>query len=97
MVADVEGTAQERLKMKVKVYSGTFVKSSGEDRTMNFVRFEDLPNEFLDSKIKNRFARRQYREGVELVWDIVNKDFRTFNWNAVKGNVAGPQDMEITQ
>ena len=36
------------VEMKVKSYNATFVKSSGEERTMNFVRNSDLPSNFLD-------------------------------------------------
>ncbi len=81
--------------MRVKTYSGTFVKTSGEDRTMSFVRIGDLPSTFLDGKIKNPAKARKLAEGVELVWDIVSKDFRIFNYNTVVGTVSGPQDMEI--
>ena len=82
--------------MIVKTYTGTFTKASGDDRTMSFIRIKDLPAGFLDGKVKNTQAKpRKFQHGVELVWDIVSKDFRTFNFNTVVGNVAGPQDMEI--
>ncbi len=62
---------------------------------MSFVRIGDLPSTFLDGKIKNPAKARKLAEGVELVWDIVSKDFRIFNYNTVVGTVSGPQDMEI--
>ena len=81
--------------MKVKTYNGTFTKASGEDRTMSFVRIGDLPAKFLDGKVSSNAKPRKLAEGVELVWDIVSKDFRIFNHNTVVGQVSGPQDMEI--
>jgi len=81
--------------MKVKVYNGTFVKTSGEDRTMSFVRIGDLPPEFLGSKVNSNAKTRKYAEGIELVWDIVSKDFRTFNHNTIVGTLSEPQDMVI--
>jgi len=82
--------------MKVNIYSGTFTKASGEDRTMSFVRIGDLPADFLNGKVSSNAKPRKLAEGVELVWDIVSKDFRIFNYNTVVGTVSGPQDMEIT-
>tara|TARA_B100000902_G_C27206797_1_gene862097 strand:- start:679 stop:930 length:252 start_codon:yes stop_codon:yes gene_type:complete len=81
--------------MRVKTYNGTFVKTSGEDRTMSFVRIGDLPANFLNGKVSSNAKPRKLAEGVELVWDIVSKDFRIFNHNTVVGQVSGPQDMEI--
>ena len=81
--------------MKVNIYSGTFTKASGEDRTMSFVRIGDLPADFLNGKVSSNAKPRKLAEGVELVWDIVSKDFRIFNHNTVVGQVSGPQVMEI--
>ena len=81
--------------MRVKTYNGTFTKTSGENRTMSFVRIGDLPAKFLAGKVSSNAKTRKYNEGVELVWDIVSKNFRTFNHNTVVGAVSGPQEMEI--
>ena len=34
-------------------YTGTFVKKDGTERTMTFIKVEDLPTEFLETKLKN--------------------------------------------
>ena len=81
--------------MKVKTYNGTFTKATGEDRAMSFVRIGDLPADFLNGKVSSNAKPRKLAEGVELVWDITNKNFRTFNHNTVVGTVSGPQVMEI--
>jgi hypothetical protein len=36
----------------MRVYKGTFVKKDGTKRTMNFVKTNDLPKTFLESKLK---------------------------------------------
>ena len=62
---------------------------------MSFVRIGDLPANFLNGKVSSNAKPRKLAEGVELVWDIVSKDFRIFNHNTVVGQVSGPQVMEI--
>ena len=81
--------------MIVKTHTGTFTKATGEDRTMSFVRIGDLPADFLNGKVSSNAKPRKLAEGVELVWDITNKNFRIFNHNTVVGTVSGPQVMEI--
>jgi hypothetical protein len=71
----------------VNAYVGTFEKKSGEERSMRFVKVDDLPAEFLDSKTKGG-QQRKLSEGSELVWDLDEKAFRVFNWNTVKGDVT---------
>jgi hypothetical protein len=83
------------VEMKVKSYNATFVKSSGEERTMNFVRNSDLPSNFLDGKVKNQNASRNYTEGRELVWDLDSEGFRTFNWETVVGQ-AETAEIELS-
>ena len=45
----MELIAPEKVEvMKVKSYNATFVKNTGEERVMNFVRNSDLPSKFLN-------------------------------------------------
>jgi len=83
---------------QVNRYSGTFSKKDGTSRTMNFLRIAELPDE-----VKNKIGlsasttptRQVYLQpGFEIVYDLDEKDFRTFNWNAVRGQVA-QQQMEF--
>lgn len=60
-------------------YKGTFKKKNGSERTMRFVRIPDLPPEFIATKIKGGNKSHILSEGMELVWDIDESDFRIFN------------------
>ena len=80
--------------MRVKSYHATYTKNTGDNRTMNFVRIDDLPSTFLDGKIKNPSKARKLNQGQELVWDLDNKGFRTFNWNTIVGD-STVQDVDI--
>ena len=64
----------------IKYYRGTFTKASGELRTMYFVRSNDLPTNFVTSNTKGTGKPRNLREGMETVWDLETKSWRTFNW-----------------
>ena len=66
------------------VYTGTFTTKRGEQRTMNFVREEDLP-----SSITNLYTRsRTLQTGFSTVYDVDKGAYRTFNYNTVIGNVS---------
>lgn len=75
--------------MKIKVYTSTFVKKSGEQRAMNFVKPSDFTKEFIDNYLNSGYnpqdEKRTLSEGMETVFDIDAKQFRTFNWNTVIG------------
>ena len=64
----------------IKYYRGTFTKASGELRTMFFVRTEDLPTTFIETNTKGTGKSRNLKEGLETVWDLQTKSWRTFNW-----------------
>ena len=66
--------------MDMKMYVGTFTKKNGDERTMRFVRMQDLPEQFLNSQITGNGTERKLAEGLELVWDVENNGFRIFNW-----------------
>ena len=71
----------------MKGYQARFTKANGDDRHMRFVRVLDLPEGFLDDKVKNTGRPRVLKEGMELVWDVQAQAFRTFNWDTVVGEV----------
>jgi|TARA_E500000305_G_C4018651_1_gene237310 hypothetical protein len=71
----------------MKAYIGTFIKKNGEERTMKFVRLEDLPEKFITSKVKNTGTKRNLKEGLELVWDTDQSEFRVFNWSTTRGDI----------
>jgi len=65
----------------MKAYKGCFTKKNGEYRVMMFSRIKDLPNGFVASKIVGAGTERTYPDGMELVWDLEEDDFRIFNYN----------------
>ena len=70
--------------MDMKMYVGTFTKKNGDERTMRFVRMQDLPEQFLNSQITGNGTERKLAEGLELVWDVENSGFRGFNWTTAQ-------------
>tara|TARA_A200000159_G_C7261601_1_gene313335 strand:+ start:539 stop:811 length:273 start_codon:yes stop_codon:yes gene_type:complete len=64
----------------IKYYRGVFTKTNGELRTMFFVRSGDLPETFITSNTKGTGRTRNLKEGLETVWDLQSKSWRTFNW-----------------
>jgi len=64
-------------------YKGTFKKKNGESRQMTFARLEDLPEQFLETRIIGAGSEQKYPEGMELVWDLEADNFRIFNWKSV--------------
>lgn len=71
----------------MKAYKGTFKKVNGSIRNMLFARIEDLPESFLEQKIIGSGSTKSYPEGMQLVWDIEEDNFRIFNWSTVEGTV----------
>lgn len=78
----------------IKSYSAKYVKKSGEERSMNFVRVSDLPESFLNDRIKGDRKTPSLATGMEVVWDLDNNGFRVFNWNTVIGE-AVERETEI--
>lgn len=74
--------------MQTKCYNAKYIKKSGEEREMNFVRFSDLPETFLSDRIKGDAVPRNLGEGREVVWDVDNSGFRVFNWNTIVGEAV---------
>lgn len=71
----------------MKAYKGSFKKRNGEIRNMLFAHLEDLPDTFLEQKIVGSGVERSYPEGMQLVWDIEEDNFRVFNWSTTVGEV----------
>ena len=70
------------IQSNVTVHTGTFTKLNGQQRTMRFVKYEDVPVSIRGSKI------RAMSSGFETVYDIESKGFRTFNNATVIGEVT---------
>ena len=74
--------------MTTTAYTATFTKANGENREMNFIRLNDLPESFLSGKIKGTGNERTLNEGQEVVWDLDNNGFRVFNWKTIVGEAT---------
>lgn len=73
--------------MKIKAYKGTFAKKDGSIRKMLFSRLEDLPQTFLDEVVQGTGSERIYPEGMELVFDLEEDNFRIFNHSTAIGDL----------
>ena len=71
----------------MKAFKGSFKKKSGEEREMFFARISDLPSQFVATKIVGAGKEQKYPEGMELVWDLDQDDFRIFNWKTTIDNI----------
>lgn len=69
-------------------YTGTFIKKDGTERTMTFIKVEDLPTEILDLKLKNTGRKAKLAEGSKVVYDVKANEFRIFNYNTLVGELT---------
>ena len=71
------------ITQQLPVYTGTFTTKRGVQRTMNFVRVEDLP-----SATTSLYTRsRTLKPGFSTVYDVDKGAYRTFNYNTLVGNI----------
>jgi len=70
------------------VYSATFKKSNGQTRTMNFVKYGELPKTVTKGK-----TNRNLKEGQELVWDVEKSGFRILNTKTITGGVKKVKEI----
>ena len=68
----------------MKAYEGTFLKKSGEVRTLKFAKLGDLPQGFLP---ETKGKKKALKEDMELVWDIENNSYRVFNYSTIVGKL----------
>lgn len=73
--------------MMSKIYTGTFLKKNNDMRHMTFIKLNDIPETFLETKIKDKSKDRTMPKGMELVWDLDQADFRVFNYSSQVGSL----------
>ena len=78
----------------MKAYVGTFMKKSGEVRTMTFMKVDDVPEGILPEAKGGKSPKVQ--EGMELVWDVENSAYRMFNHKTVVGKLE-VVEVNLTQ
>ena len=76
------------MSKNVTIYTGTFTKQNGENRTMSFIRQADLPSSMVNPATINEM---QKKTGNEVVYDTERKQFRQFNWNTLQGQISQHQ------
>ena len=76
------------MSKNVTIYTGTFTKLNGDNRTMNFIRQADLPSSMVNSTTINEM---QKKTGSEVVYDTEHKQFRQFNWYTLQGQISQRQ------
>jgi len=73
------------MSKNVTIYTGTFTKVNGTNRTMTFIRKGDLPSSMIN---ENTIKNLEGRTGSEVVFDTEARQFRQFNWKTVQGEVS---------
>ena len=71
----------------MNAYTAQFVKKDGSVRQMNFVKIDQLPEHFLESRIKGSTIKKNLNPNHFLVWDIDKKDFRFIDSSSIIGDV----------
>ena len=67
-------------------YTGTFTKADGTQRTMSFIKTQDLPHTHFSS---NQIKGNTSRDGkTEVVYDTQLRSFRRFNHSTTVGTVV---------
>lgn len=71
-------------------YRGIFKKKNGSLREMSFVKLQDITeynSEFIAEKIQGTGNPKNVSDGMELVWDLEQDNFRYFNHETSEGDI----------
>lgn len=74
-------------KINTTVHTGTFTKADGSQRTMRFVRFNDIPSSYRGNKSPRSVG------DLETVYDVEAQGYRVFNNKTVVGNVSSSDEV----
>lgn len=66
----------------INIYQATITKKDGTERVMRFIYLKDIPQDRIPQRTTDRVVRLS--EGMERVYDIENKGYRTINKNTIK-------------
>ena len=83
---DKDKTKNNKIGEKMKnytAYTGTFVTKRGNTREMTFIREGDVP-----SSVFSGGQKRKLSEGMETVYDLQAKGWRTFNSKTQIGQLS---------
>lgn len=65
----------------IKVYTGTSIAKDGRTYTMMFLSPSQMPESWLQQRVKGTGRKAVLPEGMELVWSLTHDAFRVFNHN----------------
>ena len=68
------------------VHTGTFTKADGSQRTMRFVKWNDIPSNYKGS------STSRHSGDSETVYDVDAKGYRTFNNATIVGNISSVRE-----
>jgi len=83
--------------MVITGYNGSFVKKSGELRDMFFARPQDLSEDMLGDIFGtdvSEITSRKLPDGSELVFDLMEHDWRVFNKTTQVGELE-PYEIDM--
>lgn len=68
------------------VHTGTFTKADGSQRTMRFVKWNDIPSSYRGSHTS------RHSGDSETVYDVDAKGYRTFNNTTIIGSISSVKE-----
>jgi len=68
-------------------YTGTFTKKNGSQRTMNFIKIQDLPKGMVKES-KGGTGDTNASSQTQVVYDTSARGFRTFNHGTQVGQLT---------
>ncbi len=68
------------------VHTGTFTKADGSQRTMRFVKWNDIPSSYRGS------STSRHSGDSETVYDVDAKGYRTFNNTTIVGSISSVKE-----
>lgn len=71
----------------MKAYRAKYIKQNGEARDILFVKIKDLPQTFIETKLKGKSKPKTLNPESELVWDLEKQDFRIINLKTIIGEI----------
>ena len=71
-------------------YTGTFTKKDGSQRTMSFIKVQDLPSSMV-SNTNNESGGTNASSTTQVVYDTQARGFRSFNYGTQVGQLTERQ------
>jgi hypothetical protein len=72
----------------MRAYKAKYIKQNGEARDILFIKIKDLPQSFIETKLKGKSKPKVSDPDSELVWDLEKQGFRTLNHKTIIGEIV---------